>query len=656
MRFKLLKPDWAKRTLDSGETNPGFVKEIPGEKTLEGDFTPEFLQDRNEEGYNIYFFPNFPTNLPSEIKYARGEHIDNFGVIFVDMDLKDGVYKSKDEFINVLKNFPLPPTSVVDSGHGIHAYWEISDLTRNDFVTFQLRLIQLFKTDDSIWTVKQVMRFPGYKNTKKYGEFIDCIYMEGFNPDNIYTLAQIDEYLPDITDDNKTRAIRHLNKMDGLESEVDLDDMDGTIPDRFLKVLNTNQMVRSLWEDPKGYQGDRSSADMKLANELFNLDFDKTEAFRILMNTEKSRSRDPHARQAYAFSTVDKVYSDRPKNGDDLKPLSDYNEAEEAEGMGSLVGGPEWMDCQKEKWRTKQVLGLVLGTGVGKTTLSLKIIEEILKNNPKGRFIFYSLEMTKAEIAHRWRNLTRNNPSLSKRFHVVANENKSNDIRHLGLQEIVWITRDIKKVTGDQVIGICIDHMGEVSNVVDTQRSPSFNAIGDVGGGHGRYRTLGYPNLCSKVKDIAKTLDVFVIMQSQTRREYDRKGDVPIYKDGAKNTSNFEQMVHWMVSGWQPLMRVHTETELRVTAWQYCKLRNAKTADKVQVNDPRLLNFDMDTGNFRLLTSEEHIEFNKLNAMAEERRLEDEKKKGTGIVYKNSPGQLLRLVELYDQKKNNGSI
>lgn len=651
MRFKLLKPDWGKPLLNDGTPNPGFIKEIRGENTLEGDYSDEFLQQKNEEGYNIYFFPNYPTDLPEGVKYARGEHIDNFELVFVDMDLKDGVHKSKEEFISILEKLPLPPSIVVDSGHGVHAYWRVEFLTRDDFVYTQLRLIQFLKTDDSIWTVKQVMRLPGYKNTKRHGDFVDCIQLEGFQ-DNQYTLAQLNAMLPPITEENEKRATRHLNKMDGLEDDIDLEEVDDSIPEKFLEAIKKSSSLRELWANPKGYQGDRSSADMKLANELFNFDFDKSEAFRILYNTEKARSKDPNHRQSYAFSTVDKVYKDRPKYYE--KSVAEYmSDPSSKIALSKEVHGPGHLDCQVDKWRRGQVLGLVMGTGVGKTTLSLDIIYHILNNNPKGRFVFFSLEMSKQDIIHKWSRRTGNDPKLAARFHVVDNMAENGDLRHIGLQEIFWITKDIRKATGDEVIGICIDHMGEVANTIDITRKPNFNAKGDQEGGWDAIRSLGYQNLCSKVKDIAKALDVFIIMQSQTRREFDKAGDVPLNKTAAFGASNFEKMVYWLMTAWQPLLRIYDETDLRVTSWQYAKLRNNNLRDQVKLEDPRLLTFDPENGGYRKATEEEMNEFNALKGKADVKRHAAEKNNGDGIVYKNSPSTLLRLLETYQEKKNN---
>ena len=108
--YRLIKPDWARPLLKNKEPNPKFVKAIDGDDTYDGvDFSPEYLKSMNEKGYNVYFFPNHPSvNVYSqETRYLAGKHIDVFNFVFVDMDLKDCDYTSKEHFYEKLNQFPL---------------------------------------------------------------------------------------------------------------------------------------------------------------------------------------------------------------------------------------------------------------------------------------------------------------------------------------------------------------------------------------------------------------------------------------------------------------------------------------------------------------------------------------------------------------------
>src|SRR5690606_36584186 len=124
--FRLIKPDWGKREIGRGDKktpNPDFVREIKGPDVIgDASFDEAYLERKNPEGFNLYFFPNHPSN-PSQDRFFSGKDIDTFNFVFVDMDLKDGKYADKGAFLEkVLVEFPVKPSLVVDSGNGIHAY------------------------------------------------------------------------------------------------------------------------------------------------------------------------------------------------------------------------------------------------------------------------------------------------------------------------------------------------------------------------------------------------------------------------------------------------------------------------------------------------------------------------------------------------------
>jgi hypothetical protein len=261
--------------------------------------------------------------------------------------------------------------------------------------------------------------------------------------------------------------------------------------------------------------------------------------------------------------------------------------------------------------------------------------------------------MSKAAIVKKWSKLTKNDPEISERFHIVSNDPEDGNIRHINLQEIVWVTNDIKKATGDDIACICIDHMSEISREIDLSREPTFGASGYNSEKKAKKTvTLTYEEACLRVKDMAKLLDTFIIMQSQTRREYDKMGDIPIYKDGAYGTSNFEKMVHYVMTGWQPLMRVADETRLKVTAWQYCKIRSMDEDDSAKLNTHYLLKFIPKTEDFEVLSKEDMAEFNTWKSTADQRRTEYLEEGEGGAQYKNSPIRKLRLIaEEVDKKQ-----
>ena len=144
--YRLIKPDWSRPKLPDDAVNPDFKKSIVGPNILEGCFSEQFIKSKNKEGYNVYWFPNKPSKnvYKEDVKFLSGRHIEEFQWCFVDMDLKDGVWKSKEEFIEFVKTSIFPPSFAVNSGNGVHVYWKFSNLCRKSYLTFQRALLKYF--------------------------------------------------------------------------------------------------------------------------------------------------------------------------------------------------------------------------------------------------------------------------------------------------------------------------------------------------------------------------------------------------------------------------------------------------------------------------------------------------------------------------------
>ena len=646
--FRLIAPLWSKPTV-SGKENPEFREEIKGPSILEGDFDKKFIQAKNKEGYSIYFFPNFPTPYASvQGKWINGKDINTFGLAYVDMDLKDGVYASKEAFVAKLHENPkLAPYRIIDSGNGIHAYWEVSNFKgHQDFMEIQHRLIAHFKTDDSVWTAHHVMRFPGTINTKKFGEPVECKTLEKVA--KIYTVEELSAQLSAITPEAERKVIDHLDKLFGAPKEVLHDS--GEIPDKFVKLVESDMWVKTLFERPREFAGDRSKADMSLCNILYNKSFTREEAYNVLLNTEKALSRQGRDRGRYAQSLIDKVYTDRPTavalSVSELQNMPVI-------GLGDRVWGPNFMDCTESGWRRKQVLGLVAPPGCGKTTTSLKIVRDCIANTPNSDeiFIYFSLEMTSGEIIERWHTLTGGNTDFDKRFFVVSNETVSGESLHINLQDIYRYTFDTANKTGKRVAGIIIDHINIINMTVDIRNKPTLGVINPTGNPH-RYKIkIELPDVCEKLKELAKRLDCFLLIQSQTTKSKAGNGDQALGMDAAFGTARFEWFCDYVVTCWQPLRPLYDEISLRVMAWKYEKIRKASDKDLVRVGVPHFLTFDMKTGDMRP-QSEDEFQY----ALGKMKELKDRKKKEQNgeytVSYKNSPTRTLRDLQRFEVVTN----
>jgi hypothetical protein len=637
MRYRLIKPDWGK------------PDGILGPNVLEGDnYSAEFLKQKNDAGYNVYYFPNH-NSKPIDHPFLRGSDIDTFTYAFVDMDLKDGIYQSCEEFFELLLQEPIQPNKVIFSGNGLHAYWKVTDLKLETYLDLQLRLIQKFKTDDSIWTALQLMRLPGYNNTKNPDNY--KFVTETIIHDEPTTVEDLRSVLPDLTRDNARKLEMHINKLNGIEELEAIDEEALEMPEKFLELMSKSRKLKSLWDAEKG---DRSEADFHIATILYEKEFSKTEALAVLLNTNKALSKGAH-RKSYAVSVVNSAYMTKAEHYVPSAAEKIAGGILKRKDRGRLVCGPSHLDCMQHGWRTSEVLGLVGSTSAGKTSITLDAFYNMIKNNPEDDdiFIFFSLEMEDYKILEQWAALTYDEPHLAERFYVVSNEDEEGNSRYMNLQDIYCFTKDISKVAGRRVKAIAIDHIGVINKSIDIKRKPDFGLSKRDDLGFGNNRTLSDRELTKFIKSMAKELDVFIVLQSQTTKEKAGEGDVALGLGAAYGVAQFEWDMDYVMTIWQPLKRVRHKTDLAVTAFQYCKNRYIHKKDKIKVYDPHVLFIDLDCGRFRTLEAEEYEEFVNLNKECNVLRKMAEKKESGGyrnLADMDKVKELVKKVHLHEVK------
>lgn len=651
---RMIKPDWAKRWKNPKrrEPNPSFVQEIEGDKSLEGYFTETDLRKFNEAGYGVYWFPNSPTTYPEGIPFLSGRYIDRFEYVYVDMDLKDGVYKTREEFLSILDGLAVRPYSVVSSGNGIHAYWKVTDLTRDTFINLQFRLIDLLKTDASVWTPHHVMRMPNTMNTKRYGDYTLVDYLEAHSTFQECTVADLDAFLPPITDKAQFKLENHIAVLEGRNqvnlSEVEL--VEDELPLKFQALMAESDHIRGLFEDPVETYGDRSGADAALCNILFNEAFSKDDALKVMYNTVKARERTSD-RDGYASNLVEKVYKDRLTRV--VESVEQYEKSTQDLPEEELMHGPEYWDgVLEQRWRKSQVLGLIAPTNGGKTAINLSTIKSFIDGAPTSTDLhfFFSLEMPASDIIKRWNRLTNNDPKYKSRFFVVAGEDKEGNPRHIGLQEVYNMVRETCLEFNAKPGSISIDHFGLLNKTFDLRVKPTFGAENEESLSRHKYlKTLPIRELCKRLKSLAKMLDCFVIVQSQTTKDKAGSGDLPLHTNSAYGAADFEWAVDFLITCWQPIIRVANQTKIKVTAWKYCKIREQSgQADAVQKGVTYLLRFNETVGNFRPLTEQEDAEVQEMIKRANALRAQEEKKQPT--QYFNSPIRKLKLLLNKDER------
>jgi len=292
------------------------------------------------------------------------------------------------------------------------------------------------------------------------------------------------------------------------------------------------------------------------------------------------------------------------------------------------------------KWQTSQVLGIIGGSGSGKTETTINQFKHMVKNDPDSLFVFFSLEMPEKQVLKRWLDAVEGDRTLCDNLIVIGNEDEEGLPRNIGIQEIYRYVKRIEKRFGKRVKSVVIDHINILSKDIDTSKAPNFRAEMENKHGNSTKRILTQKGLLAACKQLAKSLDVFLIIQSQTTKEKAGEGDIPLGLSAAFGTSAFEWYCDLIITLWQPLKRVQDQTNLKVLAWQYVKIREQGELDGVKIHTKTILAYDRPNRSFRSLSNEEKLTFdhfitevNKKRAMANENKLTD---------YKN--GRILGLV------------
>lgn len=568
---------------------PDYAIDGTRPKVLEGDFTEDQITEANSAQYNVFYLPNTLSDYDGKT-VIDGTHINVFQYVFVDLDMKHAVYPSKDAFLEALVAFSLPPTKIVDSGNGVHAYWRIKDLEAMSFLLLQRRLCRHFNTDEAVSKIFQLMRLPGTVNTKdaENPKLCELLYEES---NSIYTCEQLDTALPKVTHQDEAYCQAHYNKTydtKGRNTKVD-----ETLPLKFVKLIRNNSEAKDLWA---GNTDDRSKADWRLAHIMYAHAFSKDDARSVLVNSSKAITRAPVHRIGYADGIIDKIWAFELEG--DTGSLSSSVKSI-LQRAGSEIKGtrfPCWsyIDATDKGFRLGQVIGLVAGVGVGKTSMALNMFMGFVKNNPNYHHFFVSLEQPENEIAERWQIMCGDNQALYDKVHVIGNYDLEGKYRHLSLEDIKKDLQAFQKRTGFQVGCTVIDHIGVLRK--GTTKNGENQAITDI---------------CHSMKSFALEINTLLVMQSQAPREKAGIGDLELNKDAAYGTVFFESYLDYMVSIWQPLKRVAVEDSCPlVTAFKFCKIRH-KNARKDNIKEDvcyRLI-YEPENQHMRELTQQEEQSF-----------------------------------------------
>lgn len=152
---------------------------------------------------------------------------------WVDLDFRD--FKGgEEECRKGLASFPFQPTTVVRSGHGLHAYWLLKEAEEpRTLVGLSARLAHALN-GDNVADAARILRLPGTTNHKNPDNPVP-VMVEIFDPDRRYTPGDFDEFLPDLPEEQRHEEPAHV-------------EIGPQISERVRELIDDNQRIRNLFE------------------------------------------------------------------------------------------------------------------------------------------------------------------------------------------------------------------------------------------------------------------------------------------------------------------------------------------------------------------------------------------------------------------------
>jgi RecA-family ATPase len=136
----------------------------------------EYARRIDESGYSVYSCIGRLRCRP-----RSKENVAELPCIVLDNDLR-AVVQTREQVLECLRNLPIPPSWIRDSGGGIHSGWELKEpltdeagMARAEEV--MRRLANLLAADPAPTHRAALLRYPGTHNTR-YGESRECRVIE----------------------------------------------------------------------------------------------------------------------------------------------------------------------------------------------------------------------------------------------------------------------------------------------------------------------------------------------------------------------------------------------------------------------------------------------------------------------------------------------
>ena len=252
------------------------------------------IQDRD-----VYFGLGLTKlDLPKE-KRPTNLQVSAIPGLWLDVDIAGPAHKKEnlpttiqDGLDLITANIPHKPSLIVQSGHGLHAYWVFKEPwvfeREEDRIQAAIMLknfVQSFKyhaavrgwTMDSVFDLARVFRVPGTMNCKAASNKIPCIVMQ--ETSSRYNPEDFDEYLLDMSHLSNDDTISEILSKDKNPFELTLRVDASPDKDRIETICTIDNKFEALWNRKRKDLKDQSlsSYEMGIANMLVSYGWEPKE-------------------------------------------------------------------------------------------------------------------------------------------------------------------------------------------------------------------------------------------------------------------------------------------------------------------------------------------------------------------------------------------
>ena len=255
-------------------------------------------------------------------KRCSADKIIGLPGFYADIDIVDPVHKKQnlpetiDEAVDLVNGYGFDPSIIVDTGHGIHAWWlfnEIWDLTkdteRQKAAEFSRRLSRTIKNRcakkgwdlDSVFDLARVLRVPGTMNCKGKPVRAEIIAVK----ENRYEPMDLEEFLdPDVPQEQPS-----LFQGKNVDGEFTLDPNANPPVEKLDALKEIEPRFAAAWAGTRKDLASPSEYDLSLANFAVQAEWSDQEIVNLIIAWRRMHGHDvkKSLRKNYLKRTIRKA-------------------------------------------------------------------------------------------------------------------------------------------------------------------------------------------------------------------------------------------------------------------------------------------------------------------------------------------------------------